>query len=232
MKIRKFPILVIIVLVTSFSNCIILQRVAGGTVDLNENSAVQYRLIFLVKSDFCTVVEKTNKKCLKFGNPGWYPVDFVRSKYIRFSDYYDPKLHKLIFNIPTYLLENYGFEKNRTIVYRPKFTLNAFSKIPKKNAILVRLRGSSRGVNATSYASIFSLLLIPGYFEFRLNTDILLYNASGKEITVIEENEKYLQLWIGWIFFLWGKVVSDDYENLLITKINESVSSKNHFKKD
>lgn len=169
-------------------------------------------------------LDQEQKSCLEFGKTGWYPVEFSRSPFFRFHENYSKKLHKLIYDIPFYLLKKYDVAANQMMYYQPVESVQEINAIQRKNVVAVRMFQLERNLNFSSYMTVFSLLLIPGYFEQYLTTEITVFDQKGMPGVIEEEKESYMQIWMGWIFFIWGIPASDDFKDLLLPRLDRSLN--------
>lgn len=63
-------------------------------------------------------------------------------------------------------------------------------------------------VSGLGIASVFTLLIIPGYVENTLEVNVDIVGGDGNVLRRYRRSTDY-NLWIGWIFFMWGPIASN-----------------------
>lgn len=181
-------------------------------------------------SALCAKKNSDQTQACKVFAPGWYPVEFAREEnYFRVSSLYPDRKKTFIYNIPTYLLQSYPKDGEQQQYYNPVESLAQLHSQNKKgllaDTLIIKLNAYDREMSVSGYFSIGSLLLIPGYFEERFYFTASHYDSNGKE-TQVSVLPLVQRNWLGWLFFLWGPIVSSG-DKQLIGELFRFISNKN-----
>ncbi|MBE7413273.1 MAG: hypothetical protein L6Q54_14995 [Leptospiraceae bacterium] len=232
LKIQK-KIIFHLVSLLFFQNCLYTNVSNTFSTPIQKSYKEKIRVFALIKGYACVEICSQNDKspvclgkekdsCKNFAF-GWYPVEFIRDeKYFKVSPAYPVKKYKFLYNLPTHLLKKYTTGVHSTIEYSPIQSLReleaAYPKGQFKNSLFVKILDFDRKTHWSGIVSIFTLLLFPGFFKEFINIEISFFDNEGKP-TVLNPNLPFLKHWLGWIFFLWGPLFSDNEKDLISSSL-------------
>ncbi|TGK19391.1 hypothetical protein EHO61_07935 [Leptospira fluminis] len=89
----------------------------------------------------------------------------------------------------------------------------------------IKIDGFDREMHWSLVLSSFSLLVLPGYFQERLDFRVFkMMDENGKMLLPAVDRGDSLRHWFGWIFFVWGPMVSDSVEDLFFSELKKILS--------
>ncbi|TGK14110.1 hypothetical protein EHO60_01845 [Leptospira fletcheri] len=186
-------------------------------------------LVLLLKGDtcaeFCGQTERSDS-CTKPSDckqavTGWFRAEeFVDQARFSFRQYYPKRKWEFLSGLSGRLAEFCRDESNGC-TYRTSKYSSGFEEVPSK--IEIKIDGFDREMHWSLYLSSFSLLVFPGYFQERLDFRASKTTGENGKVPLPTVDDR-LRHWFGWIFFLWGPMLSDSVEDLFFSELKQTIS--------
>ena len=144
-----------------------------------------------------------------------------------------------LFRVMQSLHSAYAPGRHPTLEYIP-FTSDADAvsyKTDPRNALEIRLYGEKVDTSPLVLGTCLTVGIIPYMEDYVFQTEVMYFDRTGRRHTPpVRTDRPVYREWIGWIFLIWGPIVSDnDMELPYITiqsRINETADLLDHYNRN